>query len=255
MTAGNGTRLAGGIAAAAALAGCSSAQWRDRGHDFAQVFEATATVGPGLAVHVRASEALQLGVGSFDGRAAGLVEGRFTSLREQRNEVGVSLLHAYDYRRESSELLDVRQPHFGDPGFTRHPLSWEGEHDRQLADVGLGLHVVYVGLSATLRLGELWDALAGCFGADPAGDDAFARPLDAIRRQALSLDAGQRRAAFDALLRRGAETHGYPIWTSREVLPAAQKLAVEAVRHALETGASAQPEAAPPAAPGVSGGQ
>ncbi|MBM4016507.1 MAG: hypothetical protein FJ293_16300 [Planctomycetes bacterium] len=228
--------------AAAACGGCRTAAWRDRAHDFAQVFEVTATFGPGLAAQVRASEALQLGVGSFDGRAAGLVEGRFATMREQRNEVGVSLLHAYDYRRESRDLLDIRQPHFGDPGFSRHPLSWQGEHDRQLADVGLGLHVVCVGLSATLRLGELWDAVAGCFGADPAGDDAFARPLAALRRQALSLDAGARRAAFDALLRRGEETHGYPIWTSREVMPTAQKLAVEAVRHALEADA---PQAIP----------
>jgi hypothetical protein len=241
MKARNGARRAL-VLTAAALTGCGAAQWRDRGHDFAQVFEATATFGPGMAAHVRATEALQFGVGSFDGRACGLVEGRFATLREQRNEIGASLLHAYDYRRESNDLLDVRQPHFGDPGFSRHPLSWEGEHDRQHADLGFGLHVAYVGVSATLRLRELWDALAGCFGADPAGDDAFARPLDAIRRQALSLDAAERRAAFDALLRRGDETHGYAIWTSREVMPAAQKLAVEAVRRAVE---SASPAAVP----------
>lgn len=216
------------------LGGCSAAAWRDRAHDFSQVLEATATLGPGIAAEVRATEALQLGAGSFDGRSYGLMEGRFAAVREQRNELGISLLHTYDYRRDGTDLLDVRQPHFGDPGFERHPLSWQGEHDRQWADVGLGLHLAYVGLHATLRLRELWDALAGCVGFDPSGDDAFARPLEEVQRQALSLDATERRAAFDALLRRGGETHGYAIWTAVDVMPTAQKLAVDAVRHEIE---------------------
>ncbi|MSR46836.1 MAG: hypothetical protein EXS13_07215 [Planctomycetes bacterium] len=218
------------VVAMAALCGCSAAAWRDRAHDFAQVVEAGVTVGPGMAGQLRLTEAAQVGLGAFDGRAAGWHEGRFATFREQRDEVGVSLLHTYEYRREGSDLLDIRHPHFGDPGFERHPLSWQTEHDRQLADLGIGLHVAYVGVNATLRLGELWDALAGCVGLDPAGDDAFARPLEALRRQAQALDASRRRAAFDALLRRGEATHGYAIWTARDVMPSEQKLARDAVR-------------------------
>src|SRR4030095_8056347 len=130
------------------------------------------TWGPGMAASVRVTEVAQLGVGSFDGRAAGLMEGRLTQGREQRSEVGVCLLHTYEYRREGSELLDIRQPHYAEPGWDAHPLSWQMESDRQVTDVGFGLHVAWVGVNATLRLAELFDFLAGCVGFDPQHDDA-----------------------------------------------------------------------------------
>jgi hypothetical protein len=238
-------RIAALLLAATTLGGCSAGAWRDRGHDWAELFEARCTIGPGLAAHARATELLQIGASSLaEAHAVGLMEGRITVVREERSELGLSLLHQYEYRRSGSKLLDVRNPRFGDPGWERHPLSWQTEHDRQLADVGLGLHIIYVGVDATFHLGELWDAVAGLVGFDPSGDDAWNRPLEELQRQACSLDAGERRAAFDALQRRGAETHGYAIWTARDVMPPAQKLACDAVKGDLEAGAQQQP---PPA--------
>ena len=225
--------------AAAAAGGCGAAGWRDRAHDFAQIFEAGATVGPGMAAHVRVTELAQIGAGSFDGKAGGLVEGRIASAREQRSELGLSLLHTYEYRRESRDLLDVRQPYFADPGYSAHPLSWQMESDRHFCDVGLGFHLAWVGLHATLKIAELGDALAGCLGFDPRGDDAWGRSLTQLREQALSLDASERRAAYDALLRRGEPIHGYSIYAAPDVTPPAQKRAEEAIRRELATPAPA----------------
>ena len=216
-----------------ALGGCSTGAWRDRAHDFAQILDASVTVGPGVAASVRVTELAQLGFGSFDGYAAGLQEGRLATCREQRDELGVSLLHTYEYRRDGTSLLDVRHPYFADPGYERHPLSWQQESDRQDVDVGLGLHIAYIGGNVAIHFSELWDALAGCIGFDPAGDDAHGRSLEEVQRQALSLDSAKRRAAFDALLRRDAETHGYPVWTAPDVMPSAQKRARDAVQAEL----------------------
>lgn len=215
------------------LPGCTAGAWRDRAHDFAQLLEAGVTWGPGMAGSVRVSEAAQLGLGSFDGQAAGLLEGRFAAAREQRSELGVSLLHTYEYRREAEALLDVCQPHFADPGYEEHPLSWRMESDRHWGDVGLSLHVAWIGGFATVKLGELWDALAGLAGFDPSGDDAFARTPDELRLQALALDATLRRAAYDALLRRGEPIHGYPVYTVKDVIPPEQRRAEQEIRKEL----------------------
>src|SRR5688572_27264452 len=127
------------LLAASTLGGCSAGAWRDRGHDWAELFEVRGTFGVGLGAHVRATELLQLGAVSMnEAHAVGLMEGRITVVREERNELGISLLHQYEYRRSGKELLDVRHPRYGDPGWERHPMSWQTEHDRQLADVGLG---------------------------------------------------------------------------------------------------------------------
>ncbi len=231
----------GALLLVATSGGCTAAAWRDRAHDFAQVVEAGVTVGPGLAVHARVTELAQIGAGSFDGQAAGLVEGRFASSREQRSELGVSLLHTYEYRRDSRALLDLRQPYFADPGYSEHPLSWQMESDRGVADVGIGFHLAYIGLNATLRLAELGDALAGCFGFDPLNDDAYDRPLSELREQALALDAAERRAAYDAMLRRGEPIYGYAVYSVPDVIPPAQKRAEEAIRRDIATGAPPTP--------------
>ena len=240
----NGRRSAVTFAAllfpALTAGGCSAGAWRDVGHDFAQVFDASFSVGPGFAAHVRATELVQAGFGSFDGATAGLMDGRFEAAHEQRSELGVSLLHTYEYRRDHSDLLDVRHPYYADPGFEEFPLSWEMESDRHDADLGLGLHVAYIGTSATLHLDELWDFVAGCFGFDPLRDDAWSRDVAELRKQAQSLDAAERNRAFDALLRRGEPIHGYAIYTASGVRPSYQRRAMEAIRadDAAATGAA-----------------
>jgi hypothetical protein len=209
--------------------GCSLASWRDRAHDFAQIFDASVTVGPGMAADVRVTELAQVGVGDFDGDSVGLMDGRLALAREQRSELGVSLLHTYEYRRTSRQLLDVRDPHYADPGYDEHALSWQMQSDRRPADVGFGIHVAYVGVSCAVHLDQLWDFVAGCFGLDPLHDDAYGRSLDDLRRQACSLDADLRDRAFDALKRRGQNTHGYAIYTATDARPSFQRRAMEAV--------------------------
>jgi len=223
-------RPAAALLAAFLLGGCSAAAWRDRGHDLAQILDASFSLGRGTAASVRVTELAQIGFGDFDGSSAGVIDGRLATAREQRSELGISLLHTYEYRRESSQLLDVRHPHYADPGWEEHPLSWRMESDRQAADVGFGLHVVFVGVSATCRLAELWDFVAGCFGLDPLHDDAHARSLEELREQACSLDPALRNRAFDALLRRGEPIHDYAIYTASDVRPSFQRRAIAALQ-------------------------
>jgi hypothetical protein len=224
-----------GVAGAALLAGgCSAGAWRDRAHDLAQIFEVTGSVGPGIGVSVRATELLQVGAGDFDGSTLGLVDGRVASMHEHRGEVGISLLHVYDYeRRDSRELLPIRQADYADPGYDPYPFSWQTQNDRHLTDVGVGLNLAIVGFGVTFRIDELFDFLAGCVGFDPLQDDAHGRPLDEVRRQAASLDANRRDRAFDALKRRGEATHGYAIWSARSARPDFQRRAMDEVARDL----------------------
>jgi len=218
------------LGAAATLAGgCTAGTWRDRAHDLAQIFEFKGSVGPGLAVSARATEVAQAGFGWSRAETVGMIEGRFTAASERRTEYGVSLLHVYEYRREGRDLLAVRHAGLSDPGYDPYPFSWQLDADRRALDVGFDVHLAIVGVGATCRLDELWDFVAGCFGFDPLGDDAYGRPLEEIRRQCSSLDSVTRDRAFDALLRRGAATHGYAIWSARGVCPDFQRRAIEEI--------------------------
>ncbi len=226
-----------GLAVLVVGGGCTMGAWRDRGHDLAQVLDASFSIGPGVALSARVTEIAQFGFGDFDGATAGLLDGRLVTAHEQRGELGVSLLHTYEYRRDQTQLLDVRHPHFADPGYDEHPLSWQMESDRHDLDVGIGVHLIAIGGSAALHLDELWDFVAGCFGLDPLHDDAFGPPIDELRRRALSLDAATRNRAFDALLRRGEPIHGYAIYTAPDARPSYQRRAMEAVQQEFERGA------------------
>ena len=217
------------IGAAVLAGGCTAGAWRDRAHDLAQVFGCTGSIGPGLAVSARATELAQAGFGWSRAESLGLIDGRFTAASERRTEFGVSLLHVYEYRREGRDLLAIRHAGYSDPGYDPYPFSWQLDADRRALDFGFDVHLAIVGFGASVRPGELWDFVAGCFGFDPFGDDAWARPLDEIRRQCASLDSETRDRAFDALKRRGAATHGYAIWSARGVRPDFQRRAIEEV--------------------------
>jgi hypothetical protein len=216
-------------AAAAAAGGCTAGAWRDRAHDLAQIFEFTGSVGPGLAVSARATEVAQAGFGWFHGESVGVIDGRFTAVSEHRDEFGVSLLHVYEYRREGRDLLAIRHAGFSDPGYDPYPFSWQLDADRRPLDVGFNAHLAIIGIGMTFRVDELWDFVAGCFGFDPLGDDAYGRPLEEIRRQCASLDSVTRDRAFDALKRRGEATHGYAIFSANGVCPDFQRRAIEEV--------------------------
>jgi hypothetical protein len=213
--------------------GCTAGAWRDRAHDLAQIFEFTGSIGPGIGVSARATELLQVGAGYFDGSTVGIVDGRVAGLREHRSEIGLSLLHVYDYRRESRDLLAVRHADYSDPGYDPYPFSWQVQSDRHDTDIGFNLNLAIVGVGFTFRIDELFDFVAGCFGCDPLHDDAFGRPLDEVRRQAGSLDAAKRDRAFDALKRRGEATHGYAIYSARVSRPDFQRRAMDEVARDL----------------------
>lgn len=232
-----------GVAGAALLAqSCTAGAWRDRAHDLAQIFEITGSFGPGLGVSVRATEAIQVGAGYFDGSTLGLVDGRLASMKEHRSEVGISLLHVYDYeRRDSRELLPVREAGFADPGYDPYPFSWQSQSDRHDTDLGVNLNLAIVGVGFTFRIDELFDFFAGCFGFDPLHDDAYGRPLDEVRRQAASLDATKRDRAFDALKRRGEATHGYAIYSARSARPDFQRRAMDEVARDLAKSEKREP--------------
>jgi hypothetical protein len=230
------------VAGAALLAcGCTAGAWRDRAHDLAQVFQLTGSVGPGLGISARATELVQVGAGYFDGATLGLVDGRVAALKEHRSEVGLSLLHVYDYRRESRDLLAVRRAAYSDPGYDPYPFSWQAQSDRRDFDLGFDLNLAIVGVGFTFRVDELFDFVAGCFGFDPLHDDAFGRPLDEVRRQAASLDAARRDRAFDALKRRGEATHGYAIYSVRSARPDFQRRAMDEVARDLAKSEKREP--------------
>jgi hypothetical protein len=228
------------IATLAGASGCTAGAWRDRAHDFAQIFELTGSVGPGLGVSLRATELVQVGAGYFDGATLGLVDGRVAAIKEHRSELGVSLLHTYDYRRQSRELLAVRHADYADPGYDPHPFSWQVQCDRHDADVGFNLNLAIVGIGMAIHLDELADFVAGCFGFDPLHDDAHGRPLDEVRRQAASLDPSRRDRAFDCLKRRGEATHGYAIYSARTARPDYQRRAMDEVAKELAEGAKGE---------------
>ena len=221
--------------------GCTAGAWRDRAHDFAQIFELTGSLGPGLGVSLRATEALQAGAGYFDGATLGFVDGRVAAIKEHRSEFGLSLLHTYDYRRESRELLAVRHADYSDPGYDPHPFSWQTQSDRHDADVGFNLHLAIIGIGATIHLDELADFVTGCFGFDLLHDDAYARPVDDLRRQAASLDPSRRDRAFDCLKRRGEAIHGYAIYSARSSRPDYQRRAMDEIAKELEQGGKREP--------------
>jgi hypothetical protein len=223
-------RLGGAAVLALLGAGCTAGAWMDRAHDFGQILDASITVGPGMAASARVTELAQVGFGDVRGMTAGWIDGRGAIADEERSELGVSLLHTYEYRRESRQLLDVNHPRFGDPGFVEHPLSWAMETDRNDLDVGANLHVALIGVNVAFHVNEAWDFLCGCFGLDPLHDDAHGRPAEVVQKQALSLDATTRNRAFDCLLRRGIATHGYAIYTAPDARPSYQRRAMEAVQ-------------------------
>jgi len=215
---------------ALALVLTSCAGLQDTWKDATEVFDLSLTTGGGFDLNVRATESFQLGLGSHIGDTYGLIDGRLVHVREQRHELGVSMLHWYEYRRDGrGKVLDIRHPRWGDPGFEEYSMSPHMLTDREPFDLGAGLHVGYLGFNTALHLSQLADFITGLVGYDLLKDDAFSRSREELVKQAHSLDARLRAAAFNALLRRGEDIHGYAIYTNPEVRPAFQKKAVEAL--------------------------
>jgi hypothetical protein len=214
--------------------GCAHA--RDRLVDLGEVLEVSIQAGPGMHLAGRITEVVQVGMGSFSGTSYGWKEGLLVMAREQRHEVGVSLLHTYEYRRavEYGSPLDVNHPRFGDPGYRRYPWSLVQRSDRRLLDVGLSGHLALLGFDLTLRLDELADFVTGLVGFDLLRDDSYVPSLQELRRQAVEGRSPEaRNKAFEALRRRGEPTYGYALYTARDTQPRFQRQAVERVKQDL----------------------
>lgn len=224
------------VVVAGLLNGCQAAFWQDRLVDLTEVADLTVTTGVGMGFSARCSNFLQVGAGSFDGTAHGLVEGRLVQVREQRSEFGLSMFHFYEYRRRAEgRLLEIRHPRFGDPGYQERFFSSELLADRWYFDLGLSAHLVFLGGNAAFHLEEFLDFLAGWVGYDLLRDDVYSPLLADLRRQALDNRTPRfRAAAFDAMLRRGEPIHGFGIYTASDAMPEFQRVALERLRETVQ---------------------
>jgi len=223
--------------------GACGAYFQDRWADLKEIADLTVTVGGGVNLGARVTEGLQVGAGSFEGDAYGWLEGRAVAVLEERSEFGLSILHVYEYRRLGNGLvLDVRHPRFADSGYEEYPLSFRQVSDRGPFDLGLSFHLVLLGANAAVHPDEILDFLLGWFGIDPRKDDAFLPDVEVIRQRARSLDARARANAFDALLRRGEDIHGYAIYTEPDVRTENQRAAIEALSRPREQPVEDTPE-------------
>lgn len=220
------------LAALLATTGCTAPWALDRAKDLGEVLDFTLTGGAGMSVSLRATEAFQAGLGSFDGWTVGWLEGRPVRVREQRSEFGLLLFHFHEYRRRGEgQLLDVHHPRFGDPGYRQFFPSFLARSDRRFFDVGAGLHLAYLGVNFALHLDQFADFCTGLFGYDLLEDDAFVPSLEELRRRAASPESGRARdAAFDALQRRDQPIFGYGVYTAADARPRFQRLAIQQLK-------------------------
>ncbi len=209
------------------LLGCGYAQ--DRVADALDVVDLSAGLSEGFAVNVRATKLLQIGLGGYRGLAwAGLADGAFGVWQEERSEFGVGPLYTHEvFRWDTSRVLPIRFPLYGDPGFREIP--WDLDHlsDRGFWDFGATLNVVFLGFNAAVSPVEFVDWLGGFAGLDLLGDDAYALSPEELARRLRSESAPERAAAIRALRRRFGISFGYPLYGAPGEFPVWQRRAVE----------------------------
>lgn len=240
------------------LLGCGYA--KDRAADALDVVDLSAGISEGFAVNVRATKLLQIGMGGYRGLAwAGLADGAFDVWQEERSEFGLGPLYVHEvFRWDTSRVLPIRFPLYGDPGFREIP--WDLEHlsDRGWFDVGATLNVVFLGLNAAVSPVEFVDWMVGFAGLDLLGDDAYARPPDELVRRLHGESASERAAAIRALRRRFGVSFGYPLYGAPREYPVWQRRAVERWERFLEarteersgeSSATAAPDESPSVSP------
>ena len=141
--------------------------------DFLDIFRLRLRFGPGLAVHVRATDYGAFYAGQYDAVYAGLPGPRYP--HRVRSPVG----------RESLEGLVLAGVDATDDTF----------HGPQYgaAEFNAGVHLLVVGVEVGIDPLEIWDFLAGWFLLDPIRDDfPRAKPPEQDRKtSALSIEEGE----------------------------------------------------------------
>lgn len=139
----------------------------ERGLDLSDVVSVRLALGPGLLAHARVTRFVAIGAGELGSVAAsrpgftldlyqlGWIKREGGLWTERRVELGLSTMYLFEAEGES--LAGDRRT-FGPPA-------------RRTLDVGVDLHLALIGAAADVRIDELFDFVAGVFGADPLDDD------------------------------------------------------------------------------------
>jgi hypothetical protein len=207
------TQLAIGLFCLFLLSGC--AYLKDRGKDALEILELSGGFALGVEANLRVTKPLQVGFGAYSGHWAGLNEGFFTTWKEDRAEMGIPFLYYHEIQRSGENLVGIRHPLPGEPGYEEYLNDMFLINDRGFFEVGATANVVCLGLDVGLETAELFDFLAGICFWDPLKDDCYARDLDALILQVQSHSPDRRAAAARALRRRTGENFDYTITTSR----------------------------------------
>lgn len=153
-----------------------------RGMDLSDIASVRVAVGPGLLAHARVTRFIAIGAGELGSVAAarqgftldhyqfGWIKREGGLWTERRVELGISTLYLFEAEGES---LAGDRVTFGPPA-------------RRTLDVGLDLHLALIGVAAEVRVDEVFDFVAGLFGADPLDDDEPAAiPFDVVDSRGL----------------------------------------------------------------------
>lgn len=225
------------VALAAALAiapGCAYVQ--DRGLDLTQVVDASMGVSEGFEANIRATKALQVGLGGYRGIAwFGLKDGVLDVWQEERTELGIGPLYVHEvFRTEGHRLLDIQHPLFGDPGWRDASFDLAHLTDRGLFDVGFTVNVIFIGVNLAVSPAELVDFVTGLATVDVLDDDVYSPSTRQLEQRLSGENARVRSAAARALRLRFGENFGYAQYTAPDQMPAWQILAIRRWREFLE---------------------
>ncbi len=219
---------------ASAFVGCGSFG-KDRALDFAQTFDVAGGFSEGLDLNLRATKAVQIGLGGYRGvHWYGLKDGVFDDWMEERSELGIGPFYQLEvFRDRGSKLLDIEHPLFGDAGFRER--SWDIQHytDRGWFDFGITMNAALIGVDFAFKGEEFADFCAGFFGKDFLNDDVYEPDLDTIVNRMNSDDARIRAGGARALLLRTGDDYGYAIYTAPLEFPLRQQMAVKKIREEL----------------------
>jgi hypothetical protein len=173
-------RLAACLLALALLPSCASRNnyLLNRGADLADVVRGHVMFGPGIAAQVEVTRVLGLGVTyTRDVFAWGLANRELGSWRE--SVFGWGFLVGHHYERKVDPLGSIS----GSYGWNFGQAEG-GAFEASVGGTGLDLltiratFMLVVGIDIEVRIGEMFDFVAGVFQFDPAGDDLDYASMD-----------------------------------------------------------------------------
>ncbi len=149
-----------------------------RGADFMDMFGVRVAFGAGLSAYVRATEYVQLGFVMRGPDQRALPKPEDSSLRSVPCfMVGTIGRYGGAWFDATRELMfpgwssrDSNKLHI-DREVIAGYVSPHGKLDSWRGSVGLGVHLVLIGVEAEITPYEIWDFVGGLVGYDPSGDD------------------------------------------------------------------------------------